>query len=417
MCESVLSENDEMFMEGRKIRRRICAILTVPSLSSISCRVVIAEVCGKCCVLLGLGLKSSGCSCRGGGRIREAHFVASRQLSEGYVSEVHQRLAAIDAGSNTIHLVVAEIGPDGHDIRTLGDELELVRLGADVSASGAIGAERAVRAIATIRAQAEQARTLGASTVLGIATEGVRAAANADEFLRRVEAETGVRLELVTGEQEAALTYWGVISGVEASNERRTVLDLGGGSLEIVAGKGSAITWRVSLPLGSGAIHDRYAPADPPVASELETARRVVAETLHPLDLAFPVDEALACGGTATTLAALAAWALTEANGTGGNGAGNGKGGFIQVLTQAGLGALLELLQSLPAVEVSRRYRVDEVRARLLGAGTVVLLATMDWLGVDALRVSRRGIREGALLAYLHTGERWLEAAALGEGW
>ncbi|MBF6592430.1 MAG: hypothetical protein IVW57_18120, partial [Ktedonobacterales bacterium] len=125
-------------------------------------------------------------------------------------------LAAIDAGSNTIHLVVAELTADGRDLRPLDDRLELVRLGADVSATGAIGAARAARAIEVIGTQAERARRLGAATVLGIATEGVRAATNAAVFLRRIAAETGVRLTLVTGEQEAALTYWGV-TGDEAA--------------------------------------------------------------------------------------------------------------------------------------------------------------------------------------------------------
>lgn len=327
------------------------------------------------------------------------------------MSEVHQRLAAIDAGSNTIHLVVAEAVVGGFDLRTLDDRLELIRLGADVSETGAIGEERAARAIAAIRAQAARARELGVNTVLGIATEGVRAAANAGEFLRRVEAETGVRLELVTGDQEAALTYWGVTSGTDTSDARRVVLDLGGGSLEIVVGNGGAIEWRVSLPLGSGAIHDRYAPADPPVADELARARDVVAGVLQPLDVPLPIGMVLACGGTATTLVSLAAQALSAAK------TGEANESALRPLSRGQLDALVALLQSLPAAEVSRRYKVDEARARLLGAGAVVLLQTADWLGVDTLQVSRRGIREGALLAYLHAGERWLEAAALGEGW
>ena len=324
-------------------------------------------------------------------------------------------LAAIDAGSNTIHLVVAEPSADGRALRTLDDELELVRLGADVSATGAIGEERAERAVAAIRAQTERAHLLGATVVLGIATEGVRAAANAQDFLRRVEAETGVRLELVTGDQEAALTYWGVVSGGDVSDGRRAVLDLGGGSLELVVGSGDAIEWRVSLPLGSGSIHDRYAPADPPSASELQSAKDVVAGVLAPLDLPLPVGEALACGGTATTLAGLAARALAGANATVADaGNGNGTNGAVQSLSRAQLNALLALLKSQAAAEIARRYQVDEARARLLGAGEVVLLAAMERLGVDILRVSRRGIREGALLAYLHAGDHWPDAATAG---
>ncbi|MGZ3677678.1 MAG: Ppx/GppA phosphatase family protein, partial [Ktedonobacterales bacterium] len=181
-----------------------------------------------------------------------------------------QPLAAIDVGSNTIHLTVGRPTPDGYDLEYLADELELVRLGADVSASGALGSERMRRAISVIQHQTEVARQHGAALVLGIATEGVRAARNGAEFIERVRVETGVVLELVSGEQEAALTYWGATSGLDRESEgktvdaKRAVLDLGGGSMEIVAGEGSKVEWRVSLPLGSGAVHDRYAPADPP---------------------------------------------------------------------------------------------------------------------------------------------------------
>lgn len=318
-------------------------------------------------------------------------------------------LAAIDVGSNTIHLVVARPTRDGRDLRYLADEQDLTRLGEDVSATGAIGAERQARAIAVIREQAALAKEKGASTILGIATEGVRAASNASAFLDAVREETGLRLAIISGEQEAALTYWGATSEYPDAGERRAVLDLGGGSLEIVIGAGPAILWRVSLPLGSGALHDHYAPTDPPVTDELEAVRSAVAEALRPLELPLPVASALACGGTATTLVVLAARALDEAPESG--------GAEWQSLSHERLEALVVLLQRSPARDISARYGVDEARARLLGAGATVLLGALDRLGVKALRVSRRGIREGALLAYAHAGEQWLEVASAGAGW
>lgn len=331
-------------------------------------------------------------------------------------------LAAIDAGSNTIHLVVARLTPDGHDLRYLADELDLTRLGEDVSATGTIGEARQARAVAVIREQAEQARAKGATTILGIGTEGVRAAANAQAFLDRIQRETGVSLALISGDQEAALTYWGTTSGLPPSNERCAVLDLGGGSLEIVVGTGPDILWRVSVPLGSGAMHSRHAPADPPVAAELAAVREAVLETLRPLDLPLPVSSALACGGTANTLAALAASAI-DATGTALNAGetngeeGEGEAESRRILTRERLEELLALLQRSPAAEISVRYGVEVARARLLGAGAMVLLGAMERLGVEALHVSRRGIREGALLAYAHAGARWLEVADAGIGW
>jgi len=328
-------------------------------------------------------------------------------------------LAAIDVGSNTIHLVVARLTPDGRGLRTVADELDLTRLGEDVSATGAIGDERQARAVAVIREQVALAHAKGATTILGIATEGVRAAGNAQAFLEHIQTETGLALTLISGDQEAALTYWGASSGLPPSDKHRAVVDLGGGSLEIVIGSGAVIRWRISVPLGSGAMRSTYAPADPPVAAELAAVRAVVMETLRPLDLPLPVASALACGGTATTLLTLAAHALgvPPTTDTAGEANGDEEWDSQNNLTRERLETLIELLRRHSSTEIGARYGIDPARARLLGAGATVLLGAMDRLGMDTLRVSQRGVREGALLAYAHAGDRWLEAATSGAGW
>jgi exopolyphosphatase/pppGpp-phosphohydrolase len=318
-------------------------------------------------------------------------------------------IAALDVGSNTIHLVVARVEGDGHSLDILADELDLTRLGADISASGRIGQERATRAIAVLREQVERARALGAQTLLGVATEGVRAAANRDGFLARVRDEAGIALHTVTGDQEAALTYWGATSTLPSSRERRAVLDLGGGSLEMVVGEGARVVWRVTVPLGSGTLHDRYTPSDPPTAEEVARAGEAAAETLQDLTPPLPVTNVTACGGTATTLVRLAARALASPS-------SSLSGPTSTMLSSEQLEELLRLLQSHPAAEIAR-YGIQEARARLLAAGGVVLLNALRRLGKDALRVSERGIREGAILAYVHAGDGWLEEATTGQGW
>jgi exopolyphosphatase/pppGpp-phosphohydrolase len=330
--------------------------------------------------------------------------------------------AAVDVGSNTIHLVVARPADDGRDLVTLADELDMTRLGADVSATGSIGAERAARAISVLRAQAERARAVGAPELLAIATEGVRAAANADEFLARVREETGISLQVVTGDQEAALTYWGATSGLPATDERRAVLDLGGGSMEVVIGEGSRIRWRTSLPLGSGAMHDRYAPSDPPRSAELDRVREETSTQLAKLDAPLPVTQVIACGGTATTLAALASRALhipePEDLAAGEESPPHDADGMrLGLLSRDQLEALAALLSATPAAELTQRFGIPDARARLLGAGEAVLRAAVEHLGADALSISRRGIREGAILARLHAGDGWLDAATRGDGW
>jgi exopolyphosphatase/guanosine-5'-triphosphate,3'-diphosphate pyrophosphatase len=337
-------------------------------------------------------------------------------------------LAAVDVGSNTIHLVVARPTEDGSDLITLADELDLTRLGEDVSATGSIGPERTARAITVLREQAARARALGATDLLAIATEGVRAAANADEFLARVHEETGITLHLVTGDQEAALTYWGATSGLPATTERRAVLDLGGGSMEVVIGEGSRIHWRSSLPLGSGAMHARYAPSDPPRAAELDQVRRVTLAQLVALNVPLPVAQVIACGGTATTLAMLAARALhipepedlaagEAAAPLKSDGVPNADGMHLGLLSSDHLEAIASLLNATPAEQLTQLYGIPVKRAQLLGAGEAVLRATVEHLGTAALSVSRRGVREGAILARQHAGDAWLDAATAAVGW
>lgn len=321
-------------------------------------------------------------------------------------------LAAIDVGSNTIHLVVAQPEGDARDLQVLADDVELVRLGADVNALGIIGPERMRWALQVVTRQAEAARGLGARVLLGIATEGVRAARNGGAFVAQVRAETGVELALVTGEQEAALTFWGAMSG-RALAGLGAVIDLGGGSMELVAGNARDVVWRVSLPLGTGVMHDRLASSDPADAGELAQVALVVRQALDALAPPLPLSEVAACGGTATTLAGLARRALNAPLPSGPVGAPEDPRA-LPVLSEDMIEALLGLLQQMPAAEVTRRFGVDEARARLLAAGAVVLRETMRRLDAPQLRVSRRGIREGAILAYARHGASWLEAAARG---
>lgn len=327
-------------------------------------------------------------------------------------------MAAIDAGSNTIHLVVAR--PDGKSqtLRALVDDADMVRLGADVTAIGAIGPERAQRAIVAVRRQLELARSHGAKDVLGIATEGVRRAANAQAFLDRVQAETGLRFSLITGEQEATLSYWGATSDAPAAKGARGVIDLGGGSLELTVGEGAATHWRASLPLGAGATRARLLPTDPPTFREIIGAYDAMRAELGGLEIPGQVKDVTVCGGTATALATVAGRAFHKHAErrvpTVDPSALELISGQRRALTRSTLDALIRLLARSDAEELTRRYRLKEGRAPLLIAGALTLFAGMERFDVDRLWVSHRGIREGAIVAWLKVGSRWLDAAANG---
>lgn len=329
-------------------------------------------------------------------------------------SERTQPVAAIDAGSNTIHLVVAQLDEGRKGLRPLLDTADMVRLGADVTEIGAIGPERAQWAITAIRRQLDLARGLGASVTLGIATEGVRRAANAQAFLERVEAATGLRFDLITGEQEASLAFWGATSESPEVSGRRGVIDLGGGSLELVAGERDTPGWRASLPLGAGAVRARLLPSDPPTLREVLGAWDALRGEMERLDIPLPVTDVTVCGGTATALATVAGRAFhkhAERRAPTVADTAPVVSGQRRALTSASLDSLTRLLIRYDADELTRRYHLKPGRAPLLIAGALTLLAGMERFGVDQLWVSHRGIREGALVAWRQVGADWLEAA------
>lgn len=314
-------------------------------------------------------------------------------------------VGVIDVGSNTIHLAVVAVAGEGR-LRYLADETALVRLGEDVSASGTISPDRMDRALATLTMQMRQAQACQARTVLGIATEGVRAAGNREELIERAERECGLRLQLVSGEQEAALTYWGATWPWAAEIQRQAALDLGGGSFEIVIGEGRRIVWRVSLPLGSGALYAQHVRSDPPTESELAAVDAQARETLAAIAPPQPIARIVACGGTATTVERLAAIMELERSYT-----------PDETLTNRTLDETLDLLTREPAAALQAVTGIDEARLRLVGPGVVALRGAIERLGGVGFSVSRAGVREGAALAYFHAGEDWPEVAARGEGW
>ncbi|WP_069802923.1 Ppx/GppA phosphatase family protein [Thermogemmatispora onikobensis] len=304
--------------------------------------------------------------------------------------------AAIDIGSNTIHLVVARCWPDYLDI--LADELDLTRLGESVNVSGAISEEKAELAFAVIAQYVTLARRLGAETILLIATEAIRRASNRAAFLGRIEQQVGLPVALISGEAEAVLTFYGATYELYHAGRAPLdlgVVDLGGGSTELVTAHDGRITWRLSLPIGSGWLLDRYLSSDPPTRQERATARTFLQDSLRDLVIPFYPPVLVATGGSANSL-----WLLAER--------AFGLPANQRSLSAEDLAQCEGLLAALSASEIAERYGQPYKRARILPAGTLILRALLARLGLDQLLISPHGIREGALLAYERYGPAWL---------
>lgn len=308
--------------------------------------------------------------------------------------------AAIDIGSNTIHIVIARCAPNMLDI--LADEVELVRIGESVTATGAISNEKRDAALDTLRTYKAIAEKHAASPIFVVATEAIRQASNSSDFIDTIRRETGLEVQLIEGMVEATLTFLGAT--YERSREpnapaRLGVMDLGGGSTELITAKHEQITWRTSVPVGSGWLHDRYLPSNPPTRDELSTAYTFLTTYFEGMYIKRIPPSLIVTGGSANSLLQLAraAFRLDENE---------------MRLTREDIMRCEGLLQALPAEEIAQRYQQPVGRARILAAGALIIRAMMDRLHLDEIFVSPHGIREGTLLAYAHYGEQWLQHVA-----
>lgn len=304
---------------------------------------------------------------------------------------------AIDIGSNTIHIVVAHSSPD--DLAILADEVDLVRIGASVTTTGGISEQKQDEALAAIQRYKTLAEQLGAKNILIVATEAIRQANNSDTFLEQVQRETGLTVHLISGDIEAALTFYGATYETVKKadpNMPLAVMDLGGGSTELITAHGSHITWLTSIPIGSGALHDRYMPSDPPNRGELDAARAFLRSSLLDIQVQQGIPMLIATGGSANSLLFLAH-----------------RADFLDAdshhLTIDALQQCEALLTSTPAEEIAERYGQPVERTRILPAGCVVIQAMMARFQLAEIQVTSHGIREGMLLARERYGEQWLE--------
>lgn len=305
--------------------------------------------------------------------------------------------AAIDIGSNTIHIVVARTTPDDLDI--VVDQEELVRIGESVTSTREISQEKTDESIAVLKRYKAQASRRKADPIFVVATEAIRQASNSADFVEQVQSKTKLDVQLISGNAEAALTFFGTTYEVNKEPGHHAqigVMDLGGGSLELVTARNMHINWRTSIPIGSGWLHDRYLPSNPPTYDEIAVADAFLRTYFQGMPLKHHPPVLIATGGSANSLLYLVhrAFHMEE---------------HQRCLTQQDLIRCQGLLSSLTAEEIADRYNIEIARARILLAGALIIQTVMARLHVNEIQISSHGIREGVLLAYERFGERWLE--------
>jgi exopolyphosphatase / guanosine-5'-triphosphate,3'-diphosphate pyrophosphatase len=296
------------------------------------------------------------------------------------------RVAAVDLGTNTTRLLVADV--EDERIETVVQRLRVTRLGEGVDERRRLLPLPIARVRNCLSDYRRELESLGAERTLLVATSAVRDAENGEAFLGEIEWSYGFATRLLSGDEEAASTFRGATHDREPL-ETLLVLDVGGGSTEVIVGTNGAISFRTSLDAGSVRMTERFLHSDPPSARELEdcaaSVRALLAERL-PDDL--QVDRAVGVAGTVTTIAALdlglAVYDRFRVHG--------------HRLRPEDVVVQLERLASLPIEQRRAVPALDPDRAPVIVAGAVILREAMDHLGLGALEASEHDLLYGAAL-------------------
>src|SRR5262245_32184930 len=303
------------------------------------------------------------------------------------------RLAAIDLGSNTVHLLVADVGPGGTSWHVVASDQRVTRLGEGLAGSGRLGVAPIERSTSAVVDYVARARTAGATRVAIVATSAVREAANRADFVATLERATGERVRVVTGEEEAALTLAGVLHSLDGPLDGTTLMfDIGGGSTEYVLVQAGTPVASVSLRLGVVDLAERH-PFPGRVdwtryqALQDEVALRLARELPTVLRTARP-DRIVGTAGTVTALAALDL-GLTHYDRARVQG---------HRLKRAAVARLLQRLGALTVAERGRLPCLEPARADIIVPGTAVVLATLEAFSAPGLIVSDAALREGVVL-------------------
>jgi exopolyphosphatase/guanosine-5'-triphosphate,3'-diphosphate pyrophosphatase len=301
---------------------------------------------------------------------------------------VTERVAAIDCGTNSIRLLVTDVSESRSS--ELVREMRIVRLGQDVDATGRLAQEAIERTLAATREYAATIESLGADRVRFCATSAARDASNAEEFASAIEAIVGVRPEILTGAEEARASFLGATRGLGADGDV-LVVDIGGGSTELVVGCDGEVTWSTSLDVGSVRMTERFLSTDPPTHAELKECgtalRQAISQAAKDLS---PVATLVGVAGTVTTVAAHAL-DLAEYDRSAIHGAR---------LTFAGVRAACASLVAMSVAERRALPFMHPGRADVIGGGALILdtVLTAVPFATDALIVSEHDILDGIAL-------------------
>lgn len=314
------------------------------------------------------------------------------------------KLAAIDIGSNSIHMIIARIDGDGN-LETLDRAKEMARLGEETLVTGYLSEAAQERGIAALRRLRELADRHKVDDIIAVATSATREARNGSDFIERVEEECGVHARIISGVEEGRLIYLGTREVYPFGSQRALIIDIGGGSVELIVADQRREYLIQSLRLGVRRLRDRFLPSDPSTGAEVkelyETIRGRAEQAFRAIHR-VGFDVVLVTSGTAHSLTRLCHGMVPDLLGE----------CRPQEVTLAALAATTDRLVGLSGAQLDALTSIDDRRRDTIVPGAMLLRTLVEMAGVDRFQFCDAALREGMIVEYLerHRPELRLEA-------
>ncbi len=297
------------------------------------------------------------------------------------------RLAAADIGSNSLHLTIADV--DEGELKIITREEIPTRLSQDVDDDGRVSPDKMTQLAAILNLFKAIATSFEAQKFLCIATAATRASNNSEQFINFLCERTGLDVQVISPELEAALTFRGATYSRKL-HVGQLVVDIGGGSTELIASNRHQVDWMMSIPIGSGRMTDRFIHTDPPRKKDLTKLAAYLDRIFLQVRPDHKIDDVIFTGGTALHLHHViacdpASWKLRRKD----------------------LDRALDRLTEMPSAEFARLYQLDLSRAVTLPAGIIIAQSILYRFKLRQLRFSPQGVRSGLILTYAQYGEDW----------